>query len=163
MGVNNLQDLFVHELRDLHDAENQILEALPKMAEKSQHEDLRSAFEEHHRQTEEHVRRLERIFDDIGEKPGGVKCKGIRGIIEEGEKGMKEAEEGDVRDAAMIAAAQRVEHYEMAAYGSARTFARRLGNGRAADLLQRTLNEEGETDHKLSRIAESHVNEEAES
>lgn len=163
MGVKNLQELFVHELKDLHDAENQILEALPKMAEKSQHEDLRSAFEEHRRQTEEHVRRLDQIFDDIGERPGGVKCRGVRGIIEEGEKGMKEAEAGDVRDAAMIAAAQRVEHYEMAAYGSARTFARRLGQTRAADLLQRTLEEEGETDHKLTRIAEGHVNREAES
>ncbi len=163
MGVKNLEELFVHELKDLHDAERQILKALPKMAEKSQHEELRSAFEEHRRQTEGHVRRLEEIFDDIGEKPGGVKCRGIRGIIEEGEEGMKEADEGEVRDAAMIAAAQRVEHYEMAAYGSARTFARRLGNSRAAELLQQTLNEEGETDHKLSRIAESRVNREAES
>lgn len=157
MAVNNLQELFVHELRDLHDAENQILEALPKMADKAKHADLRNAFEEHRRQTEGHVRRLEQIFDDLGEKPGGVKCRGIRGIIDEGERGMKEAEQDDVRDASMIATAQRVEHYEMAAYGSARNFARRLGNTRAADLLQQTLNEEGETDQKLTELAEREI------
>ena len=161
MDLDTMKELFVHELKDLHDAENQILKALPKMAKKASHAELKSAFEAHERQTEEHVKRLERVLDDLGEKPGGVKCKGIRGIIAEGEESMKEVDDDDVRDAAMIAAAQRVEHYEIAGYGTARTYARMLGNQNAARVLQETLDEEGETDKKLTRLAESRVNPDA--
>lgn len=161
MDLDTMKELFVHELKDLHDAENQILEALPKMAGKASHSELKSALEEHERQTQEHVRRLERVLDDLGQKPGGVKCKGIRGIIREGEESMEEVNDDDVRDAAMIAAAQRVEHYEMAGYGTARTYARMLGNENAAQVLQETLDEEGETDRRLTRLAESQVNRDA--
>lgn len=161
MDLDTMKELFVHELKDLHDAEKQILKALPKMAKKATHTELKNAFEEHERQTEEHVRRLERVLDDLGEKPGGVKCKGIRGIISEGEESMKEVDDDDVRDAAMIAAAQRVEHYEMAGYGTARTYARMLGNENAARVLQETLDEEGATDKKLTQLAESRVNPDA--
>lgn len=161
MNLDSMKKLFIHELQDLHDAENQILEALPKMASKASHAELKNAFEEHHRQTENHVRRLEQIFDGLGEKAGGVKCKGIRGIISEGEEILKEDDDEDVRDAGMIAAAQRVEHYEIAAYGTARTYARMLGDENAARLLQETLDEEGETDKKLTRLAESRVNRDA--
>ena len=161
MKLDSMKNLFLHELKDLHDAETQILEALPKMASKASHSELKSAFDEHRRQTEGHVKRLEKIFDDLGEKPGGVKCKGIRGIIAEGEEVLNEDADEEVRDAAMIAAAQRVEHYEMAGYGSARTYARMLGNDRAAQLLQETLDEEGETNKKLTSLAEARVNKDA--
>ena len=161
MDIDTMKQLFVHELKDLHDAENQILKALPKMAKKATHNELKTAFQEHERQTEEHVRRLEQVLDELGEKPGGVKCKGIRGIIAEGEESMKEVDDDDVRDAAMIAAAQRVEHYEIAGYGTARTYARMLGNENAARVLQSTLDEEGETDKRLTRLAESRVTPEA--
>ena len=161
MDLDTMKELFIHELKDLHDAENQILKALPKMAKKASHAELKSAFEEHERQTQEHVSRLERVLDGLGEKPGGVKCKGIRGIIAEGEESMKEVDDDDVRDAAMIGAAQRVEHYEIAGYGTARTYARMLGNEEAARVLQETLDEEGETDKKLTRLAESRVNPDA--
>ncbi len=161
MDIDSMKKLFVHELKDLYSAENQILEALPKMAKRASHPDLKSAFEEHHRQTQEQVKRLERIFDDLEFEPGGQKCKGMEGLLEEGKDAMEDAEEDDVRDAAMISAAQRVEHYEIAGYGSARTYARMLGNDRAAELLQQTLDEEGETDKKLTKLAESGVNRDA--
>ena len=161
MDIDTMKQLFIHELKDLHDAENQILKALPKMAKKASHNDLKTAFQEHERQTEEHVRRLEQVLDELGEKPGGVKCKGIRGIIAEGEESMKEVDDDEVRDAAMIGAAQRVEHYEIAGYGTARTYARMLGNETAARVLQSTLDEEGETDKRLTRLAESRVNPDA--
>ena len=161
MDLDTMKELFIHELKDLHDAEGQILEALPKMAKKASHDDLKSAFKEHERQTQEHVKRLEQVLDELGEKPGGVKCKGIRGIISEGEESMKEVDDDDVRDAAMIGAAQRVEHYEIAGYGTARTYARMLGNENAARMLQQTLDEEGETDKKLTRLAESRINRDA--
>jgi ferritin-like metal-binding protein YciE len=161
MDIDSMKKLFVHELKDLYSAENQILEALPKMAKKASHPELKSAFEEHHRQTQEQVKRLEQIFDSLEFEPGGQKCKGMEGLIEEGEDAMEDAEEDDVRDAAMISAAQRVEHYEIAGYGTARTYARLLGDDRAAELLQQTLDEEGETDKKLTRLAESGVNRDA--
>lgn len=161
MKVEDMKELFIHELKDLHDAESEILKALPKMAKKATHADLRAAFEQHERQTEEHVRRLEQVLDGLGERAGGVKCKGIRGIIAEGEEAMKEAKDDDVRDAAMIGAAQRVEHYEIAGYGTARTYARLLGDENAARTLQQTLDEEGETDKKLTNLAETHINREA--
>jgi ferritin-like metal-binding protein YciE len=158
MDIDSLQKLFVHELKDLYSAENQILKALPKMADKASTPELRQAFEMHHKQTEEQVRRLEQIFDSLEHQPGGQKCVGMEGLIEEGEDVMKDAEDDAVRDAGMIAAAQRVEHYEIAAYGTARTYARMLGNEDAARLLQQTLDEEGETDKKLTKLAESRVN-----
>jgi ferritin-like metal-binding protein YciE len=161
MDIDSLQKLFVHELKDLYSAENQILEALPKMAKKASAPELRQAFEMHHKETEEQVRRLEQIFDSLEHQPGGHKCVGMEGLIEEGEEVMKDAEDDAVRDAGMIAAAQRVEHYEIAAYGTARTYARMLGNEEAAKLLQQTLDEEGETDQKLTRLAESRVNPQA--
>jgi ferritin-like metal-binding protein YciE len=161
MNIDSLEKLFVHELKDLHSAENQILKALPKMAEKASNPDLRKAFELHQRQTEEQVKRLEQIFDTMDHKPGGHKCKGMEGLIAEGEDVMEDAEDDAVRDAGMIAAAQRVEHYEIAAYGTARTYAKMLGRDDAVQLLQQTLDEEGETDKKLTQLAESRVNPEA--
>jgi ferritin-like metal-binding protein YciE len=162
MSLGSMQDLYLHELKDIHNAEKQILQALPKMAKAASHGELRQAFQEHQRVTEEQVRRLETIFDDLGQKPGGVKCKGMEGLIEEGEEVLSEDADPDVRDAALIAAAQRVEHYEIAAYGTARTYARHLGFDKHAELLQQTLDEEGETDAKLTRLAEQRINQDAE-
>jgi ferritin-like metal-binding protein YciE len=162
MAMNNMQDLYLHELKDIHNAEKQILQALPKMAKAASHQELRQAFEEHERVTEEQVRRLETIFDDLGQKPSGKKCKGMEGLIEEGEEILSEDADPDVRDAALIAAAQRVEHYEIAAYGTARTYARQLGFDKHVELLQRTLDEEGQTDERLTKLAESRINTDAE-
>jgi ferritin-like metal-binding protein YciE len=159
--MESMQDLYLHELKDLYSAEKQILQALPKMASKANHNELRKAFEEHQATTEEQVRRLETIFDELGKKPGGKKCKGMEGLIEEGEELLEEDADPDVRDAALIGAAQRVEHYEIAGYGTARTYARQLGFDRQAELLQRTLEEEGETDERLTRLAEGRINREA--
>jgi ferritin-like metal-binding protein YciE len=161
MKMRSLQDLFVEELRDLYSAENQILKALPKMAKAATSDELRSAFEEHLEQTRVHVERLDQIFERLGARAKGKKCKAMEGLIEEGKEVMKEAEDPMVLDAALIGAAQRVEHYEIAGYGCARTYARLLGEEEAADLLQETLNEEGETDEKLTEIAESTINVEA--
>jgi ferritin-like metal-binding protein YciE len=162
MPMNNMQDLYLHELKDIHNAEKQILQALPKMAKAASHQELRQAFEEHERVTEEQVRRLETIFDDLGQKPSGKKCKGMEGLIEEGEEILSEDADPDVRDAALIAAAQRVEHYEIAAYGTARTYARHLGFDKHVELLQQTLDEEGQTDERLTKLAESRINTDAE-
>lgn len=159
--LNNLNDLFAHELKDLYSAEQQILQALPKMADSTEHRELRQAFEDHEQTTREQVRRLETIAADLGMELKGHKCKGMEGIIKEGEELIGANADPDARDAALIGAAQRVEHYEIAGYGTARTYARRLGQERAADLLQRTLDEEGETDHRLTRIAEGMVNPDA--
>jgi ferritin-like metal-binding protein YciE len=161
MGLESMQDLYLHELKDIHSAEKQILQALPKMAKAATHDELRKAFEEHRTVTEEQVRRLETIFDDLGQKAGGEKCKGMEGLIKEGEDVLEEDADPDVRDAALIAAAQRVEHYEIAAYGTARTYARQLGFDRHAELLQQTLDEEGQTDQRLTKLAESRINPEA--
>jgi len=155
MKIESLEQLFVNELQDLYDAENRILKALPKMAEQAQSAELKSAFQEHERQTQQQVRRLDQIFDqlrDVDRK--GKTCKGIQGILDEGEKLMKDAKDPDVRDAAMIAAAQRVEHYEMAAYGTVRTYATLLGQRDWAQLLQQTLDEEKITDQKLTALSE---------
>ncbi len=161
MKMDSLQNLFVHELQDLYSAEKQILDALPKMAQKASHPELRQAFERHHQQTEEQVQRLDQIFQAMDQQPGDHKCRGMEGLIEEGDEVMNEAEDDDTRDAGMIAAAQRVEHYEIAAYGTARTYARMLGNEDAARLLQQTLDEEGETDKQLTRLAEGRINPDA--
>lgn len=159
--MESMQKLYLEELRDLYDAENQLVEALPKMAENAAHKELKTAFQEHLAVTREQVRRLETIFDNLGEKPTGKKCKGMQGLLEEGQEIMKQKGDPDVKDAAMISAAQRVEHYEIAAYGSARTYANELGLKDHADLLQRTLDEEGNTDKRLTQLAESRVNKHA--
>jgi ferritin-like metal-binding protein YciE len=161
MGMGSMQDLYLHELKDIHSAEKQILQALPKMAKAARHQELRQAFEEHQRVTEEQVRRLETIFDELGEKPTGKKCKGMEGLIEEGKEVLEEDADPDVRDAALIASAQRVEHYEIAAYGTARTYASQLGFNNHVELLQRTLDEEAETDRRLTELAESRINRDA--
>jgi ferritin-like metal-binding protein YciE len=156
--LHSLEDLFIDQLRDLYNAENQIIKALSKMAKTATSEELKNAFEEHLEQTKEHAERLEQIFDQLDMNPKGKKCKGMEGLIDEGKESMSEAEESAVCDAALIAAAQRVEHYEMAGYGCARTYAQTLGNEQAARLLQQTLAEEKETDEKLTRLAEEIVN-----
>jgi ferritin-like metal-binding protein YciE len=161
MGMESMQDLYLHELKDLYNAEKQILQALPKMAKKAHHDELRTAFEDHRRVTEEQVKRLETIFDDLGQTASGKKCKGMEGLIAEGEELLEEDADPDVRDAALIGAAQRVEHYEIAAYGTARTYAKQLGFDKHVDLLQRTLDEEGETDKKLTQLAVGRINREA--
>ena len=154
----SLEKLYVEQLRDLYSAEEQITKALPKMAQKAAHPELRRGFEEHLRQTEEHIQRLDRIFQHLGQRGPGHKCKGMEGLLAEGEEVMTEFKDSDVLDAAMIAAAQRVEHYEIAGYGCARTYAQMLGLDEHAQLLDRTLQEEGETDHKLTDLAESVIN-----
>ncbi len=158
MASESLQDIYVEQLKDLYSAEQQILKALPKMAKAATHEDLRSAFEDHEVQTRTHVERLDKIFTQLGEKPGGHKCKGMEGLLAEGDELLEEHEESEALDVAMIAAAQRVEHYEIAGYGSVRTFANMLGLGDQADILQRTLDEEGDTDKKLTGLAETVIN-----
>jgi ferritin-like metal-binding protein YciE len=161
MKIKNLSDLFVHELKDLYSAEKQLTKALPKLAKAATNDSLREAFEEHLQETEGHVQRLEEIFGQLSVTARGVKCKAMEGLIEEGQEALEEEMEDDVRDAALICAAQRVEHYEIAAYGSARTFAEQLGNDEAVKLLQQTLEEESAADKKLTRIATEHVNQAA--
>jgi ferritin-like metal-binding protein YciE len=145
----------------LYNAENQLLKALPKMAKKASAPELKKAFQDHLTQTEGHVTRLEKIFKKLGEKPTGKTCKAMKGLVEEGKEVIEEDGDGSVLDAALIGAAQRVEHYEMAGYGVVRTFASLLGEDEAQDLLQRTLNEEGEADKKLTALAETVINVEA--
>jgi ferritin-like metal-binding protein YciE len=153
MKLETIKDLYIHELEDLYDAENQILQALPKMAEAAASPELRRAFEEHQKQTEGQVQRLDRIFQQMGEKPKGEKCKGMAGLLAEGEKLLKEKAEPEVKDAGMIGAAQKVEHYEMAGYGTAATLADRLGLDDAHDALGQTLSEEEAADKLLTKIA----------
>lgn len=161
MALESLQDLYLEQLRDLYSAEKQIIEALPKMIEETEHPELRKGFETHLRQTKEQVRRLEQIEKRLGQKLSGHKCKGMEGLLEEGEELLEEHADSDVLDAALIASAQRVEHYEIAGYGCARTYARLLGLEDDARLLQQTLDEEGETDKLLTEMAESVINIEA--
>jgi len=158
MKMETLQDLFHDELKDIYDAEHQLLQALPKMAKAATSEKLQAAFEEHLKQTEEHVRRAEEVFDIIGKKPSRKTCKAMKGLIEEGSEVIKEKMDPEVRDAALIASAQRVEHYEMAAYGCLRTWAELLDMKDAKKLLQTTLDEEGKTDDKLTKLAETGIN-----
>jgi ferritin-like metal-binding protein YciE len=152
MKVNSLKELFVEELKDMYDAENQIVKALPKMVKATSTPELQKAFEVHLEKTKGHVGRLEQIFHGLGEEPKTKKCDGLRGILEEGEEVISEGSEGPVRDAGLIAGAQRVEHYEMAVYGSLKTWAGQLGENRAATLLEETLNEEKEADPQ-TRVA----------
>ena len=161
MKLNTLQKLYTDELRDLYNAENQLLKALPKMAKAASSEELKEAFEKHLEQTKGHVKRLEQVFEELDEKPKGKTCRAMKGLIEEGSEILEEDGETSVRDAGMIVAAQKVEHYEIAGYGSVRTFAHLLGQNKAAELLQTTLDEESETDEILNKLAESVVNPEA--
>jgi ferritin-like metal-binding protein YciE len=161
MKFNSLQEVLTDCIRDLYNAENQLVKALPKMAKAANSDELRTAFEEHLKQTEEHVTRLERVAEDLGIKPKGKTCQAMKGLIEEGQEIISNSGDPVAKDAALIGAAQKVEHYEIAAYGTARTFARVLGEESAADLLQQTLDEEGEADKKLTTIAESGLNQEA--
>ena len=162
MMENALKGLYIDELRDIFNAENQLTKALPKMAKAATSDELRAGFEGHLEQTKGHVERLERIFKELGEKPTGKKCKGMEGLVKEGEEMIKEEElEGEALDAGLISAAQRVEHYEIAAYGCVRTYAKLLGQDDAAELLEQTLGEEKETDQKLTMLAEN-INVEAE-
>jgi len=154
MEHNALKELYVAELKDLYDAENRLVKAIPKMAKAASSGELRSGFEEHLEQTRGHVDRLKEILDAMGEKAGGKKCAGMTGIVKEGEEIMEEDFEGEVMDAALISAAQRVEHYEIAAYGCVRTWAELLGENEASTLLEKTLDEEKETDQKLTELAE---------
>ena len=157
--MDDLSALLEEQIQDLYSGENQIIEALPTMIEAARDDELKTALKEHLEETKTQKKRLEKIGEELGIDPDGEKCKGMEGIIEEGEELVeKEAEEDDVRDAAIIAAAQRVEHYEMAGYGTARTYARMLGHEDVASTLQQTLDEEGDADEKLTRIAEGHVN-----
>lgn len=161
MKLNTLQNLYTDELRDLYNAENQLLKALPKMAKAASSEELKEAFEKHLEQTKGQVKRLEQVFEELDEKPKGKTCRAMKGLIEEGSEILEEDGEKSVRDAGIIVAAQKVEHYEIAGYGSVRTFAHLLGQNKAAELLQATLDEESETNELLNRLAESVINPEA--
>jgi ferritin-like metal-binding protein YciE len=161
MKLKTLADLFHHELKDLHSAETQLVKALPKMAKAAANEELRAGFEQHLEQTKGHVERLDQIGKSLGLKLTGHKCKAMEGLVEEGSELISEDAEAGVRDAGLIGAAQRVEHYEIAGYGTAAALARQLGFDEAVELLEATLQEEKETDSKLTDLAESTVNAEA--
>jgi len=161
MKLDTLQKLYTEELRDLYNAENQLLKALPKMAKAASSEELKGAFEKHLEQTKGHVERLEQVFEELDESPKGKTCRAMKGLIQEGSELLEQDGDESVRDAGIIVAAQKVEHYEIAGYGSARTFAHLLGQNKAAELLQNTLDEESETDELLTRLAESVINPEA--
>jgi ferritin-like metal-binding protein YciE len=157
--MTSLDELYVELLKDLYSAENQLIKALPKMAKTAGSSDLRNAFEDHLKQTKHQAERIERIFSDRGNgSPRGKKCAGMEGLIEEGKEIMQENMEEQVMDAGLIAAAQKVEHYEIASYGTARAWAEQMGYDRDADLLQQSLEEESAANEKLTQIAESHVN-----
>ena len=162
MKMKTLEDLLVEQLKDLYSAENQLVKALPKMAKAATNADLRAGFEEHLEQTRGHVERLEQICEQLGVTPKGKKCAAMEGLVEEGKELLEEDAGPSVLDAGLIAAAQKVEHYEIASYGSARTWAELLGLEDAVELLQQTLDEEKATDEKLTQLAETTVNEEAE-
>jgi ferritin-like metal-binding protein YciE len=160
MSSENLKEILVEELKDIYHAEGQLVKALPKMAKAAQNEDLREGINEHLRQTEGHVKRLERVFSLLDEPAKGKTCPAMKGLIEEGNDNIKDHEASALRDVLIIAAAQKVEHYEIAAYGTARTLAEKLGETEVAEILQETLDEEGETDKKLTELA-TVVNDEA--
>ena len=150
---NPLRELLIEELKDVYNAENQLLKALPKMAKAAQNEQLEAGFLAHLKQTETHVKRLEQVFKILGEPVKGKLCHAMKGLVEEGAEAISDNEASPMRDAQLIGAAQRVEHYEMAAYGTMRTFAKDLGEDKVAAILQTTLNEEGDTDKQLTKIA----------
>ena len=161
MRIETLEKLFLEELADIRSAEQQILKALPKMVKAASDAELTESLEEHRRVTEEHVERLDRIFELLGESPASRKCKGMAGLLDEAQEMLKKEMDPALKDAAIIGAAQRVEHYEMAVYGTLRSFADHLGSGEVARLLERTLDEEKEADLQLTEIAHSVVNPQA--
>lgn len=161
MKMRTLEDLYIDQLKDLYNAENQLISALPKMAKAATSDELRTAFEEHLEETRVQVERLDRVFQELGKNPKGKTCKAMQGLIEEAKEVLEEEMEPSVKDAALIAAGQRVEHYEMAGYGCVRTYATMLGYEEAAALLDETLQEEGMADKNLNAIAESMVNQQA--
>lgn len=158
MHMQSLQDLFIDQLRDLYNAENQLVKALPKMAKSATEGELQNAFSSHLEETKGHVERLERIFRELGQKPGGKTCKAMKGLVEEGAEMMDEDADPPIMDAGLIATAQRVEHYEMAGYGCVRNYAKILGQHEAASLLQQTLDEEGKADKTLTKLADTVIN-----
>ncbi|HEY1953277.1 MAG TPA: ferritin-like domain-containing protein [Gemmatimonadaceae bacterium] len=158
MELDTLKDLYVDELKDLYSAEKQIVKGLTKMAKAANDPELQQAFRTHLKETTQHVERLEQICRELGVSPRGKKCVGMEGLIEEGSELIKEDPDPDVLDAGLINKAQHIEHYEMAGYGTVRTYARQLGFDSQADLLQQTLDEEGRTDHLLTELAESGIN-----
>lgn len=159
--AQTMEELFIDELKDLYDGEQQIIEALPKMAEAASSSDLKTAFRTHLKETREHVARLEQVFQLMGAPAKTKSCKGIKGLLAEGEEIITKGGDPEVLDAALIGAAQKVEHYEIAGYGTLRTWATVLGHADCCKLLQMTLEEEGATDHKLTALAEKHINREA--
>ena len=161
MPMTNLQDLFTHHMQDMYYAEKKLVQALPKMAKKANEPRLRTAFEEHLKQTEEHVKRLEQIFEQLGEKAKSEKCEAMDGIVKEGESMMGEIKDGEALDAGLIAAAQAAEHYEIARYGTLAAWAKMLNMSEAQKILHKTLEEERQTDEKLSRLAMDQVNKKA--
>lgn len=161
MALESLQDLFLNELKDIYNAEKQIVRALPRMAKAAEAPELAQAFTKHLRETEGHVQRLERIFKSLGQTARGKTCKGMQGLLEEGKEILEEEGAPEVIDAALISAAQRVEHYEIAAYGCLRSYAQLLGMGEADRLLEQTLGEEEATDRKLTELGEGGLNQAA--
>lgn len=162
MELDTLKDLYIEEIKDLYSAEKQLVKALPKMAKAANDKNLQQAFRTHLKETAQHAARLEQICQELGVSPRGKKCVGMEGLIEEGNELIKEDPDPHVLDAGLIAKAQHVEHYEIAGYGTVRTYARQLGFENQAELLQQTLDEEGRTDHLLTELAESGINVEAE-
>lgn len=154
MRLNTFHNMFVDQLRDIYSAERQIVDALPKMAEAASSTELQNAFEQHLEQSKGHIERLQRIFEQLDERPGGITCKAMEALIEEGSEIVEKRGEPHVKDAALIAAAQRVEHYEITSYGTTRTFAKHLNMNDVADMLQKTLDEESKTNEKLTKLAE---------
>jgi ferritin-like metal-binding protein YciE len=161
LKFESLRDLLLQELRELYSAENQLLKAIPQMESRANSQDLKQSFNRHLGETQGHVRRLEQVFERLGEQPKEETCEAMEGLISDGQAYVKANAEEHVRDAALIAAAQRIEHYEIASYGTARTLALCLEDTSCADLLQQTLNEESQTDKKLTELAEAHINMEA--
>lgn len=158
LKLESVKDLLIAELRDLHDAEKQLVEALPKMAEAASSNELKSAFNHHLQETQKHVTRLDEVFNGLNEKATGETCEAMKGLVKEGEEFIHAKGQPEVRDAGLIGAAQRVEHYEMAGYGTARTLAKSLGLNDIAETLQKTLDEEGAANQKLTAVAEANVN-----
>lgn len=163
MKIDSLETLLQEELKDIYSAEKQLIKAIPKMAKKASSPELKRALEEHLRVTERQAERIEQVFELLGQKPKAKTCEAMKGIIEEAQDMMSEDMDDAVMDAAIIGCAQKVEHYEIASYGTVRTWAERIGNNRAAKLLDQTLQEEGDADKRLTGLAESMINEEAES
>lgn len=161
MKLESLHELFVHELRDLHNAERQMLESLPKMAEAASSPELKAAFQQHEQETRQQIQRLDQVFRELGESPSEEICLGMQGLIAEGEEMMEEEAEASVKDAGLIVAAQKAEHYEIASYGSVCVFAETLGLDRVKEVLKQTMAEEEATDKKLTQLAESIINVEA--